>query len=408
MTSFGEHLHSQPASSNEFKPETTAPRVAHINIDSEGDITLAVPHLVEGSTVKAIAYFRVSSHRLCAASPVFEVMLSKTSNFKEATSLANSTSKSEPTEIQLLDDNPKALAIILRAIHLQIDWLPDSLTTEQLYEVAVICDKYDIQHSLEYCLRKWIPKREFEAPTYPYKWLFISMAFARKQIFSDISRKIVLSYATPEGLAEETVFGPHIPQYYIDEIFKRRETAIQSILVRVNSLLYEYGAPITPIPFVVGTNDQLKCQSTSHQSELCDSFMLGHLIRELKRIGTYPAPAAFKGISVNHIRTLLCSLKFPDKIFLQNSPVCCKKLSSSTAVTTKRCPSCNETQNTLPPPNHADCAPNKRLIADVDHIILNVQGLDYCVNVKSAGRGATKEICPPAAGADLWHCIKYK
>ncbi|KAF8468193.1 hypothetical protein BDZ91DRAFT_722092 [Kalaharituber pfeilii] len=298
-------------------PSTPESKVAHINIYPAGDITLAVPHSVEGSTKQAIAYFLVNSQILCVASPVFRAMLSKTSNFKEAVSVSNKASNSEPTEVQLLDDNPKALAIILRAIHLQSEWVPNSLTTGQLYEVAIICDKYDMQRSLEHWLQKWIPQRESEASTYPHKWLFISIAFSRKDILSNVSRSIILSYVPPKGLSSRAVFDPHVPQFYVDEILRKREAVIQRILDYIASLLYEYGAPINPIPLVSGINGELKCQLKPHETELCDIFILGHLIREFKRIGAYPPSDTFKRSSVNYMKDLLSSLKFPDEIIVQ-------------------------------------------------------------------------------------------
>ncbi|KAF8436196.1 hypothetical protein BDZ91DRAFT_310257 [Kalaharituber pfeilii] len=404
-------LPGQPSTSH---PTSTPSKMADINIDPEGDITLAVPHTLEGSTIKAIAYFRVNSQILCIASPVFRAMLSKTSSFKEATSLANRDPKSDPTEVQLLDDNPKALAIILRAIHLQSDWVPDSLTTEQLYQVAVVCDKYDMRQSLEHWLRNWIPQRESEASTNPHKWLFISIAFARKQILRDVSRSIILSYTPARGLFGSTVFDSHVPQFYVDEIRKRRETAIQSILAQVDRLLYEYGAPITPTPFVFGANDQLKCQLMSHKTELCDTFMLGHLIKEFKRIGAYPASATFTENSVNAIKNLLTSLKFPDEIILQKPIQCCKtpqfqqigslsSLAASSQPSAIKCLNCNTIKQE--PPNHASCSPKKRLIAGVDHIIVKIQGLGYR---EGPGKRGANELRPPAAGTDLWNCITYK
>ncbi|KAF8468192.1 hypothetical protein BDZ91DRAFT_793053 [Kalaharituber pfeilii] len=411
-----ERLPGQPSTSN---PASTPSKMADINIDPEGDITLAVPHSLEGSTVKAIAYFRVNSQILCIASPVFRAMLSKTSSFKEATSLAKRDPSSEPTEVQLLDDNPKALAIILRAIHLQSDWVPDSPTTEQLYEIAILCDKYDMRQSLEQWLRNWIPQRESEASTNPHKWLFISIAFGRKRILSDVSRSIILNY-TPGtsglfgGLFGGTVFDPHVPQFYVDEIRKRWETAIQSILTHIEKLLCEYGAPITPTPFVFGANDQLKCQLTSHKPELCDTFMLGQLIKEFKQIGAYPASATFRERSVKAITTLLSSLKFPDEIIFQKPIECCKtphfqQIGSSSLwgappqQSTIKCVNCNKIKQE--PPNHAKCSPKKRLITGVNHIIAKIQGLEYR---EGAGKRAVTELRPPATGTDLWDCITYK
>ncbi|KAF8444345.1 hypothetical protein BDZ91DRAFT_803794 [Kalaharituber pfeilii] len=399
--SFGSpHIaHNFPGQYSLFNP--TSSKIVRISIDPEGDVTVAVPHSVEGSAKQAIAKFLINSHILCVASPVFRAMLSENSSFKEATSLAARTS----IEIQLLDDNPNALAVILRAIHLQSDWVPDSLTTEQLYQVAVLCDKYDMRQSLELWLRKWIPQRESEASTYPHKWLFISIAFARKQILSKVSRELILSYATRGSNFNMTVFDPHVPQFYIDEILKKRETAIQSILAHIDSFILGYWTPITTTTSGSEASGQLKCQSAAYKTELCDTFMLGHLLRELKRIGAYPASSTFKESSLNAIKALLLSLKFPDEVIFQKPTECCKTpyFRSDSWSGPAKCQYCYKPKPE--PPNHANCSPKTRLIKSVDNVITKIQGIKYR---EGTGKSPIKELRPPAAGTDLWNSIKYE
>ena len=106
-------------------------------MDPGGDVILVVP-FDQGKIS-----FQVNSGMLCLASPVFRAMLRLNSNFKEASAL-HAFSSGSLFEITLKEVNPKALAVVLRVIHMKYDSVPKSLDEDQLYEVAVVCDKYDM------------------------------------------------------------------------------------------------------------------------------------------------------------------------------------------------------------------------------------------------------------------------
>ena len=66
-------------------------------------------------------------------------------------------SSSTSMELQLADDDPSALAVVLQILHLQFDKIPVAMLpsgadeeTYQLYEMAIICDKYDMKQVLLY------------------------------------------------------------------------------------------------------------------------------------------------------------------------------------------------------------------------------------------------------------------
>ncbi|KAF8425721.1 hypothetical protein BGX38DRAFT_1279198 [Terfezia claveryi] len=77
-----------------------------VQFDPEGDVISVLP-CSEGTT-----RFQINSSILCLQSPVFREKLS--------------------LEISLTDDDPKALAIIQRILHLQHDWLPVSLDEDRV------------------------------------------------------------------------------------------------------------------------------------------------------------------------------------------------------------------------------------------------------------------------------------
>jgi len=191
-------------------------REASIEFDPEGDVLLILSAFSES------ARFRVNSNILCIALPVFRAMLGTKSQFKERNALSARTSTCEPLEISLSDDDPRALGVILRVIHLQYDWVPPSLDENQLCRIAVICDKYDMRQSLELWLVRWISPF-VESPDGPVsgdKWLFIAYAFARKDLFSRLTKDLILQCQSDEDgnlLLNGNTLSEHIPERIVGE-----------------------------------------------------------------------------------------------------------------------------------------------------------------------------------------------
>lgn len=62
---------------------------------------------------------------------------------KEARELATRTGsgdQTDPLEVQVEDDNPKALAVVLYLIDQRLERAPKEVNLEQLYELAALCD----------------------------------------------------------------------------------------------------------------------------------------------------------------------------------------------------------------------------------------------------------------------------
>ena len=183
-------------------------KVGKLTFDPHGDIILVIPC---GS---AVARFQVNSSVLCLASPVFRAILGPNSRFKEGTNLKLATIGGQkspepmPMELQLSDDDPNALAVILRILHLQFDWIPTPMSPSQgsegrykLYEMAIICDKYDMRHILLYWLKMWttplLKELNYQniamATTIGSDWLFITYAFGYPELFRLVSKELALN-----------------------------------------------------------------------------------------------------------------------------------------------------------------------------------------------------------------------
>ncbi len=100
-----------------------------IHVDPSGNLSLLVGPVDEQKT------FVVSSAALCLASPVWRAMVNPEGYFLEA--------HSEERKVSLPDDDPKYLLLLLNIVHLQFHKVPQVLPTKDLFEMAVLCDKYD-------------------------------------------------------------------------------------------------------------------------------------------------------------------------------------------------------------------------------------------------------------------------
>lgn len=189
-----------------------AAKTANVVFDPHGDCILVLP-CSRGNT-----RFRVYSQILCHASPVFQAMLGTSSGFREGQTLASRSSASPPLDVPIADDDPPALATVLRILHRQYDWVPESITSDQLFHIAVICDKYDMRQALEDWLKKWLEKLTTNRSG--DKWLFMAYAFQRADLFAKLSKELILNTSTSgfesfNRYIPESIIGMHTSTPFI-------------------------------------------------------------------------------------------------------------------------------------------------------------------------------------------------
>lgn len=160
-------------------------RSTTIKFVAQGDVILAL------TSPNGEARFQVSSTILCLGSPVFRAMLGVESKFREAVDLSKRDTAREPFELSLKDDDPNAMAVILRILHFKHNWIPKKLTPERLYDIAIICDKYDLGQALENWLTRWTPE-SFTGTITPDQWLFIAYVLGKAAEFKSLSQELIL------------------------------------------------------------------------------------------------------------------------------------------------------------------------------------------------------------------------
>ncbi|KAF8426717.1 hypothetical protein EV426DRAFT_560107 [Tirmania nivea] len=395
------YLNQNPAS-EEVQPPVT--RVASIIFDPIGDLMLVL------GSATCQARFQVSSKVLSLSSPVFRTMLNFNSGFKEGKSLAERTTSSPPMELFLGDDNPNALAIILRIIHVQTRWVPQSLGPERLYEIAIISDKYDMRDSLDYWLAKWAPER-FEGTVSIDKWLFIALVCGRAEEFRVLSRELMLECRAdnddnlivpiPANNQESvTSFNPiceYLSQSIVAEIEAVRQQAIEAMLDSVDERIERYSNP-----------NNINCAEELPQ---CDSLVLGFLIREFHQLKSHP--------ELTSLRKIFDDVSFPRHVVLDKpTGGCCitpvfgtcsghQLRYTTSCFSCTKCTNCGKRYRAPEEKNHASlCSPIPELKKELEEVIELTLGLEYTrfgrqVTVEKAG-------CSPVEGSDLWDCIRYE
>lgn len=122
-----------------------------------GDMVLAV-----SDTQSATKRFQVSHKVLCLASPVFEKLF--TSGFLEGLRLRNNLSSRsvqegndahELEQIDIKEDNIIAMEQILLALHFRNTDVAVSMEPEDLANLAIHCDKYDLCRALKPWISVW-------------------------------------------------------------------------------------------------------------------------------------------------------------------------------------------------------------------------------------------------------------
>lgn len=197
------------------------PKAVRLDICTYGDMKIAL----KTSTVNVT--YHVSSIQLRCCSPYFRAMLGP--HYAEggklrrmAATAATMPSGSEDSLLEVTAEDefdPVALATVLYVLHSRPENVPRSITSENLLEIAIICNFYDCAEAMRPWDELWItPLRDLAAkPGYEY-WLFISWVFKEGGLFEQLSKKFSTSGVIVEGEFGVMVEGElvrmdcHLPQ----------------------------------------------------------------------------------------------------------------------------------------------------------------------------------------------------
>jgi len=140
-------------------------------------------YLLVGQSTNTIKRFLVSSHVLQIASPVWGAMLNRNNDWAEK----------KEKEIEFPGDNALAVQVILRLAHLYVP--PASLATANvtLYDIAVICDKYDTPKLVQHLVLNWLLETpELLDGLSPVERIFVYWTFRMQKELIEDARDLLL------------------------------------------------------------------------------------------------------------------------------------------------------------------------------------------------------------------------
>jgi hypothetical protein len=156
-------------------------------IDPDGDVFVCLQDDAGDDEVTTVTV-RCSSKVLSLASPVFKAML------QPAFRAGHRLQQTGSTEVNLEDDDWPAMLIILYALHLQNQHVSSAPSQAQLFEIAVLADKYDLYQALRPWHELWLNRHRstvLGGARYE-QWLFIAWVFRDSDIFKRTTRKLLL------------------------------------------------------------------------------------------------------------------------------------------------------------------------------------------------------------------------
>jgi hypothetical protein len=224
--------------------------------------------------------------------------------------------------VKLPEDNPKAMELLLSIVHGQFHVVPgyeDPIGVQNLYDIAVLTDKYDMAHILEPWARGWlrsIPpmlcsawlEGESAREQFYHKRLWISWALGERASFEEITKIMLMNCSNSmfpsssnlrcSGVLEPPeIYGKFDPKslFFLDRVFGNLTNySIADIMEKVRldtikALLAPFNAIITRLI----VQDTALCQrhkSWGVRTDVCVPLMLGTGIQSLHSKGLWPIP----------------------------------------------------------------------------------------------------------------------
>ncbi|KAL2876138.1 hypothetical protein SGCOL_008679 [Colletotrichum sp. CLE4] len=231
--------------------------VKELNIAPRGDAVLEFANIGAGETeaLLPVLRYRVSSFLLAETSPIFERMFTEHAHIEVHDDEDLTTQLAPPptpyicpdgTEAKLYRmpqlelDREQALTILLHAAHMHNDKIPREVTFEQLVALAEVCLRYRCTSPLElFVEHRWLPQwihRGSEAM--PRGWLLISYAFGFRQLFTRMSKTVILNLVD-----EEELEGMEWPRRIKDKVWGVRGAKMAQVEECCVSTIREYLRP---------------------------------------------------------------------------------------------------------------------------------------------------------------------
>ncbi|KAF4864998.1 hypothetical protein CGCSCA1_v014068 [Colletotrichum siamense] len=284
--------------------------------DSRGDLTLKVGGV---SDEKLRVYeFVVCSRSLARWSSVFRAML--------FTGFAESRPRDKaPWTVEMPEDSVSPVFLVLSTVHGHFQHIPKSLQQDQLYQLLVVTEKYDMTQTLSPWASTWFqPYAATKTSVTEGKEvvMWISWELGHEETFRSYAKSLLLkSKINDEG---EPLDGNGIalstytflePPGILETIAATRATVIHEM----TRVLYDaIEVALKNDKCERSSNSRYGCYNCSHRpmtSDQCIRLVLGSLIQQVHKIGLQDvallqsATPKYLG-SINDLSSAIQSIKF--------------------------------------------------------------------------------------------------
>ncbi|KAI0442681.1 hypothetical protein F4803DRAFT_518165 [Xylaria telfairii] len=336
-----------PSSSGSLNPagicSYITPELSRTIIDPDGDLILRVgetrciyiprsdarsnhgPDQNQEHEHELPVIYVVCSKTLSRASPVWKKLLC--GGFAE--SKPPCASSASDWVVELPDDNPKAMATILNIIHIRFGSLPrtaDLISIEDLYQLTILTDKYDLTAVLRPWAAIWIKSAEEKHGPWKQKnhspvisltkrLLWIAWEMGDAGLFQRTSEELALHCSVDaNGDLQNNTGNDIVPLFRSTLEPPGHHDALKAMrLQSLERALAIYGDAITNLLKKKTDPGRVKV-CTVHRSWgqrwTCEAGMLGTMISSLVESGWWPLPSAASLLT--NVAKLLQSLESID------------------------------------------------------------------------------------------------
>lgn len=103
------------------------------------------------------------------------------------------------------EDDATAMLLILRICHVQFSQIPDTPGHELIYQLAVLCDKYDCAQVVRPWLKQWMLPFNYGRMPYTKGSLLICWTFGKQTVLEEIMLQLVRSAEEVKQFGDEIV-----------------------------------------------------------------------------------------------------------------------------------------------------------------------------------------------------------
>ncbi|TEY44014.1 hypothetical protein BOTCAL_0356g00160 [Botryotinia calthae] len=270
------------------------------------------PFVFEDGDVRAkakyggrIITFKLSSHALCFASPVWKKFVfpplflpSSLRNQEELNAKKACTVPEEPfpdIELDFTEDDPEALLILLQIAHLKFSNIPAKLSYDVLYNISILCNQYDCRRLVKPWIQDWLKNESTEAYL-PHKegWLWIAYYFGREDICYHMIKTMALRLTIGNDGKRMLMDGP-VDREYLTFDDKRYPLHLEGspLPPEITDVIIHLRGDIiySLITFTADVMEGLLNSSKlSPCQELCPLAMYGLMSKRLSEHDLWPLP----------------------------------------------------------------------------------------------------------------------